>query len=140
MSVASPLWGAPRIHGDLLKLGIEVSQATVAEFMVRQRKPPSQTWRTLLINHVKELVSGDSFVVPTLSFRVLFVFIVLAHHRRGYFISTRIQRLKGPSPSHSVALKAVERQRKMNKAVQPGICSFGVNNPVQFHVMLRTSA
>ena len=82
MSVADPLWGAPRIHGELLKLGIEVSQATVAKYIVRQRKPPSQTWRTFLNNHVKELVSTDFFVVPTLSFRVLFVFLVLAHHRR----------------------------------------------------------
>src|SRR2546422_9382871 len=82
MSIANPLWGAPRIQGELLKLGIEVSQATVAKYIVRQRKPPSQTWRTFLNNHVKELVSTDFFVVPTLSFRVLFVFLVLAHHRR----------------------------------------------------------
>jgi len=82
MSLANPLWGAPRIHGELLKLGIEVSQATVAKYMARQRKPPSQTWRTFLNNHLKDLVSTDFFVVPTLSFRVLFVFIVLAHRRR----------------------------------------------------------
>jgi putative transposase len=82
MSVANPLWGAPRIHGELLKLGIKVSQATVAKYMARQRKPPSQTWRTFLNNHVQQLVSTDFFVVPTVRFRVLFVFIVLAHHRR----------------------------------------------------------
>jgi len=82
MSLANPLWGAPRIHGELLKLGIEVSQATVAKYMARSRKPPSQTWRTFLNNHVKDLVSTDFFVVPTISFRVLFVFVVLAHHRR----------------------------------------------------------
>jgi|SRR5579863_679281 len=82
MSLANPLWGAPRIHGELLKLGIEVCQATVAKYMVRQRRPPSQTWRTFLHTHVQQLVSTDFFVVPTLSFRVLFVFIVLAHHRR----------------------------------------------------------
>src|SRR3989475_2631522 len=82
MSLANPLWGAPRIHGELLKLGIEVSQATVAKYMARQRKPPSQTWRTFLNNHVRSLVSTDFFVVPTVSFRVLFVFVVLAHHRR----------------------------------------------------------
>ena len=58
MSTANPLWGAPRIHGELLKLGIQISQATVAKYMVRQRKPPSQTWRTFLDNHVKQLV-GD---------------------------------------------------------------------------------
>ena len=82
MSLANPLWGAPRIHGELLKFGIEVSQATVAKYMARQRKPPSQTWRTFLNNHVKQLVSTDFFVVPTVTFRVLYVFIVLAHDRR----------------------------------------------------------
>ena len=76
------LWGAPRLHGELLKLGIEVSQATVAKYMVKHRKPPSQTWRTFLENHVKQLVSVDFFVVPTVSFRILYVFLVLAHERR----------------------------------------------------------
>ena len=82
MSLAHPLWGAPRIHGKFLKLGIELSQATGAKYIVRQRKPPSQTCRTFLNHHVKDLVSTDFFVVPTLSFRVLFVFLVLAHDRR----------------------------------------------------------
>jgi putative transposase len=82
MCIANPTWGAPRIHGELLKLGIEVSQATVAKYMVRHRKPPSQTWRTFLENHIKQLVSVDFFVVPTLSFRILHVFVVLAHERR----------------------------------------------------------
>jgi putative transposase len=82
MSTVNPLWGAPRIHGELLKLGIQVSQATVAKYMERQRKPPSQTWRTFLENHVKELVATDFLVVSTVSFRLLFVFIVLGHDRR----------------------------------------------------------
>ena len=82
MSKANPLWGAPRLHGELLKLGIQISQATVAKYMARKRKPPSQTWRTFWENHVKELVSIDFLVVPTVSFRVLFVFVVLAHDRR----------------------------------------------------------
>ena len=82
MSLANPLWGAPRIHGELLKLGIELSQATVAKYMPRRGKLPSQTWRAFLSNHVKQLVSTDFFVVPTVSFRVLYVFVVLAHHRR----------------------------------------------------------
>jgi len=68
MSLANPRWGAPRIHGELLKIGIAVSQATVAKYMVRHRKPPSQTWRTFLKNHAKDLVSADFFVVPTLTF------------------------------------------------------------------------
>src|SRR6266849_5398473 len=82
MSTVNALWGAPRIHGELLKLGIQLSRATVAKYMLRQRKPPSQTWRTFLENHVKQLVSTDFLVVSTVSFRMLFVFVVLGHHRR----------------------------------------------------------
>src|SRR5712664_262023 len=67
MSLANPRWGAPRIHGELLKLGIQVSQGTVARYMVRHKKPPSQTWRTFLKNHAKDLVSIDFFVVPTIT-------------------------------------------------------------------------
>jgi hypothetical protein len=77
-----PALGAPRIHGELLKLGIEVCQTTVAKYMARQRKPPSQTWRTFLNNHLPQLVSTDFFVVPTVTFRVLYVFVVWAHERR----------------------------------------------------------
>ena len=82
MCFANPIWGAPRIHGELLKLGIEVSETTVAKYMPRNRKPPSQTWRAFLKNHAQQFVSVDFFVVPTLSFRLLFVFVVLEHHRR----------------------------------------------------------
>ncbi len=82
MSQANPLWGAPRIHGELLKLGIEVSQATVSKYIVRHRKPPSQTWRTFLKNHATDIVSVDFFTVPTATFRVLFVFLVLSNDRR----------------------------------------------------------
>src|SRR5882672_7151688 len=79
---ANLLWGAPRIHGELLKLGFEVSQRTVARLMPRRPKSPSQTWRTFLQNHVLDLVSVDFFVVPTATFRMLYVFVVLRHHRR----------------------------------------------------------
>jgi putative transposase len=82
MSLANPRWGAPRIHGELLKLGFKISQATVAKYMVRQRRPPSQTWRTFLANHTKDLASADFFVVPTVFFRLLFVFVILSHDRR----------------------------------------------------------
>ncbi|MGH9880110.1 MAG: integrase core domain-containing protein, partial [Pyrinomonadaceae bacterium] len=82
MSTANPLWGPPRMHGELLKLGIQISQATVAKYMVRQRKPPSQIWRTFLENHIEQLVSTDFLVVTTVSFRLLFVLVVLAHQRR----------------------------------------------------------
>ncbi len=82
MSEANPLWDAPRIHGELLKLGIQISQATVAKYIVRPAKPPSQTWRTFLENHLKVLIATDFLVVPTVNFRLLFVFVVLAHNRR----------------------------------------------------------
>ena len=82
MSAANPRWGAPRIHGELLKLGIDVSQATVAKYMVRRRQPPSQTWRTFLTNHVGQLMAADFFVVPTARCRLLFVLVLLAHDRR----------------------------------------------------------
>ena len=82
MSRANALWGAPRIHGELLKLGIEVSQATVSKYMVRHRKPPSQSWRTFLKNHAVDIVSIDFFTVPTATFRVFYVFIVLSNERR----------------------------------------------------------
>ncbi len=82
MSRNNPLWGAPRIHGELLKLGIEITEPTVAKYMLRRRKPPSQTWRTFLENHVKSMVSVDFFTVPTIRFQVLYVFLVLAHDRR----------------------------------------------------------
>jgi putative transposase len=82
MSLANPRWGAPRIHRELLKLGFELSESTVAKYMVRHRRPPSQTWRTFLANHAKTLVSSDFFVVPTVFFRVLFVFVILSHDRR----------------------------------------------------------
>jgi putative transposase len=82
MSEANPLWGAPRIHGELLKLGIEVAQSTVAKYLRRPRKPPSQAWRTFLTNHMEQMASIDFFVVPTATFRILFVFVVLSHARR----------------------------------------------------------
>jgi transposase InsO family protein len=76
------LWGAPRIHGELLKLGIDVAERTVSRLMPKRRPSPPQTWRTFLANHVRDLVSIDFFAVPTAGWRVLFVLVVLAHHRR----------------------------------------------------------
>ena len=68
---AANMWGAPRIHGELLKLGIEISEATVSKYMPRRKKPPSQTWRSFLENHLSTLVSVDFFTVPTVLFHVL---------------------------------------------------------------------
>src|SRR6202035_5491480 len=82
MNVANPLWGPPRIHGELLKLGIEISQATVAKYMVRRRSRPSPTWRSFLRNQVAGIAAIDMFVVATASFRLLYVMIILAHDRR----------------------------------------------------------
>ncbi|HEY6345287.1 MAG TPA: hypothetical protein VIY49_27650 [Bryobacteraceae bacterium] len=82
MSRANPLWGAPRIHGELLKLGINIGETSVSKYMVRRRKSHSQTWRTFLDNHIHQLVSVDFFTVPTIRFQVLYVFLVLAHERR----------------------------------------------------------
>jgi hypothetical protein len=72
MATANPLWGAPRIHGELLKLGLDISERTVSRLLPRTRRPPSQTWKTFLDNHVGDLVSVDFFTVPTATFRVLF--------------------------------------------------------------------
>src|SRR5258707_11561499 len=66
MGIANPLWGAPRIHGELLKLGIDVGQTSVAKYMVRRRVPPSQGWRTFLRNHADGIAAMDLFVVPTI--------------------------------------------------------------------------
>jgi transposase InsO family protein len=78
----NPLWGAPRIHGELAKLGITVTQATVSKYMIRERRPPSQTWRTFLKNHAPDIAAIDFFTVPIAGFRNLYVFLVLAHDRR----------------------------------------------------------
>jgi putative transposase len=82
MAAANPLWGAPRIHGELRKLGIEISERTVSRLVAWRSHPPSQTWRTFLSNHLCALVSMDFFTVPTLTGRLLFVLVLIAHHRR----------------------------------------------------------
>ena len=82
MCKENPLWGAPRIHGELLKLGYEVTESSVSKYMVRPKKPPSQTWRTFLENHTGCLVSMDFFTVPTITFKVLHVLVFLHHERR----------------------------------------------------------
>jgi putative transposase len=82
MSEMNPLWGVPRIHGELLKLGIDVCEATVAKYMARGQRPPSQTWRTFLTNHIDQIAAADFFIVPTITYRLLFVLVILAHQRR----------------------------------------------------------
>ncbi|MCH7994906.1 MAG: hypothetical protein IIB57_10755 [Planctomycetes bacterium] len=82
MSSENPLWGTPKIRSELRLLGYDASRATVDKYRVRHRKPPSQTWRTFPDNHVADIVAIDFFTVPTATFRILFCFIVLRHHRR----------------------------------------------------------
>ena len=82
MSLANPFWGAPRLHGELLKLGIEVSQTTVATTVVRGHRAPSQTWKTFLENHVDGVAAMDLLVVPTIGFKLLYCLVILRHGRR----------------------------------------------------------
>jgi putative transposase len=82
ISTANPLWGVPRIVGELAKIGIDLPRSTVAKYMVRRRRSPSATWRAFLRNHIKDIVATDFFVVPTVRNQILFVFLVLAHERR----------------------------------------------------------
>ena len=82
MSTENQLWGAPRIHGELLKLGVEVAQSSVARYMVKRRGPPSQGWRIFLRNHAPEVAAMDLFVVPTIGFKLLYGLVVVRIHRR----------------------------------------------------------
>jgi hypothetical protein len=82
LSCENPLWGSPRIHGELLKLGFDIGETSVGKYMVRRPKPPSQTWRTFLENHLTTMVSVDFFTLPTIRLQVLYVFLVLAHDWR----------------------------------------------------------
>ena len=83
MSVENPLWGAPRIHGELLKLGFEIAQSSVAKYMVKRRGPPSQGWRTFLRNHAPDIAAMDLFVVPTIGFKLLYAFVIVRLNRSG---------------------------------------------------------
>ena len=82
MSIENPLWGAPRIHGELLKLGFQVSQSSVAKYMVKRRGPPSQGWRAFLANHAPHIAAMDLFVVPTIGFDLLYAFVIVRLDRR----------------------------------------------------------
>jgi putative transposase len=97
LSTANPRWGAPRIHGELQKLGISVSQSTVAKLIRRHPRPPSQTWRAFLANHRSQVMAADLFVVPTVTFRLLFVLVILEHDRRR-IATARLPRLRLRSP------------------------------------------
>jgi len=97
MTLENPSWGATKIHGELLKLGIEVAQSTVSIYMVPRRDRPLQSWKTFVRNHMEGIASIDLFVVPTIAFQQLFAFLVLGHERRRllWFAVTRIRRPSG---------------------------------------------
>ena len=82
MSVENRLWEAPRIHGELLKLGFDLAQSSVAKYMVKRRGPPSQGWRTFLHNHAPDIAAMDLFVVPTIGFNLLYAFVIIRLDRR----------------------------------------------------------
>src|SRR3954467_14308772 len=100
LSTTNPLWGAPRIHGELQKLGISVSQSTVAKYMRRHPRLPSQTWRTFLTNHASQIMAADLFVLPTVTFRLLFVLVILGHDRDALCMSPS-RRIRQPCGSRS---------------------------------------
>jgi putative transposase len=128
MSSANPLWGAPRIQGELLKLGIEISQATVAKYMIRRRGTPSQNWRTFLRNHAEGIAAIDMFVVSSASFRLLYVMIILAHDRRNIVLTAVTEHLTAAWLSRQVT-------EAFPWDTAPGICYATVT-----HRMARTSA
>jgi hypothetical protein len=97
MSRANPLWGAPRIHGELLKLGFDVAQSTVARHMCCHSGPPSQGWRTFLSNHADGIAAVDLFVLPTIAFRILYCLVIIRHGRRIWLLFDGFSRTKIPS-------------------------------------------
>jgi hypothetical protein len=103
MSMENLLWGAPRIHGELLKLGFEVALSSVAKYMVKRRGPPSQGWRTFLRNHAQDIAAMDLFVVPTIGFDVLYAYIIVRLDRRELVwirVTTQIAHIAGSGSSH----------------------------------------
>jgi hypothetical protein len=109
MSVDNPLWGAPRIHGELLKLGFELAQSSVAKYMVKRCGPPSQGWRTFLRNHAPDIAAMDLFVVPTIGFDLLYALVIVRLVRRDLvWITQAIRPRTGSharSPKHSLGLR-----------------------------------
>jgi hypothetical protein len=117
VSFANPLWGAPPIHGELLKLGIDVGQTTVAKYMAKHRRPPSQGWRTFLHNHADGIASMDLFVVPTISFRLLYGLLILQHGRRQ-ILWLGVTATQRPSGSHASSQRpTVGLQRRDTSSV-----------------------
>ena len=100
MSMENPFWGAPRIHGELLKLGFEVAQSSVAKYMVTRRGPPSQGWRTFLRNHAQDVAAMDLFVVPTIGFDLLDAFVIVRLDRRETLSGSTSQQIRRRNGLH----------------------------------------
>jgi hypothetical protein len=118
MSRENPTWGAPRILSELLLLGYNVAEPTVAKYMVLTRKPPSQTWRTFLDNHAPDIAACDFFTVPTVTFRVLYVFVVLRHDRRRvvhFNVTTQLCRFAWSPP----VTRGCTRPKELPKVAGP---------------------
>jgi transposase InsO family protein len=138
MSLANPLWGAPRIHGELLKLGIDIGQTSVAKYMARRRRPPSQGWRTFLRNHADGIAAMDLFVVPTISFRLLDGLLILRHDRRrilwmgvtahptAEWIARQVVEACAWEPVPSYILR--DRDQAYGKAFTRRICAMGIRD------------
>jgi putative transposase len=136
MATANPLWGAPRIHGELCKLGIMLSERTVPRLLRRLRRPPSQTWRTFLTNHVTTLVSMDFFTVPTLTGRVLSVLVLLSHERRRIIHGTSHRRMdgatgyRGLSERHRAAVALADRDAIYGEAFRRHVAGMGISEVI----------
>jgi putative transposase len=139
MATANPLWRAPRIHGELRKLGIEISERTVSRLLARLSRPPSQTWRTFLASHVSALASMDFFTVATLTGRLLFVFVVLSHDRRRIMqinctahppSAWKAQQLVEAFPEDTAPRLLRDREAIYDKAVRGRIVSLGITEVV----------
>jgi hypothetical protein len=115
MSIANQLWGAPRIHGELLKLGIDIGQTSVAKYMARRRGSPSQGWKTFLRNHADGIAAIDLFVVPTVSFRLLYGLLIMGHGRRQilwFGVTSHPSADRRPSPKRTRSLKRKRPERQ----------------------------
>ena len=131
MSKANVLWGAPRIHGELLKLGIDVSQSTVAKYMAKRAGPPSQAWKTFLKNHADGIAAIDLFVVPTVGFKLLFGLVVLDHGRR------RDTAYRGDTSSN-IAVDCAPNRRGISMGGGAGVPSSGSGCLIRFFVSTTT--
>jgi hypothetical protein len=134
LSRANHLWGAPHIHGELLKLGFTIAQSTVARYMYRGW-PPSQGWRTFLSNHVDGIVAIDLFVLPTITFRLLYCLVILRHGRRLWVSGARADAVLA-SETGSIRVASAMHQQKPPRAGVPQssrpIAHYSTDDPCRY--------